>query len=63
MLEDFLSNDREVALGEQIAEGYKRIPPSTPDDWGNLRQMTDQATIDVLHRLDAEEKAQGHEPW
>jgi hypothetical protein len=62
-LEDFLSKDRDLALGEQILEGYKRIPPSSPDEWGNLEQVTDQATVDVLHRLDAEEASEGHEPW
>jgi len=25
--------------------------------------MTDRATADVLHRLDAEERAAGHDPW
>lgn len=62
-LEDFLSKDRELAVGEEIVEGYKRIPPSTPDEWGNLAQTTDQATVDVLHRLDAEEGTEGHAPW
>jgi predicted transcriptional regulator len=62
-LEDFLSKDRELAVGEQIVEGYKRIPPATPDEWGNLAQTTDQATVDVLHRLDAEEGIEGHAPW
>lgn len=60
-LEEFLR--REEAVGREIVEGYKRIPPKTPDEWGDLAQVTDQATADALHRLDAEERAEGHEPW
>jgi hypothetical protein len=62
-LEEFLSKDQESVVGREIVEGYKRIPPATPDEWGDLTQVTDQATVDVLHRLDAEERAEGHEPW
>lgn len=63
VLEDFLSTDREAAIGRQIAEGYRRIPPTTPDEWGDLEDMTDTAATDLAHRLDAEERAVGHPPW
>ena len=56
-------DDREAEIGRQIADGYRRIPPGTPDEWGNLEAMTDQATVDLLHHLDAEERAGGHDPW
>lgn len=62
-VEDFLSRDQEAVMAREIVEGYKLIPPVTPDEWGDLAQVTDQATADVLHRLDAEERAEGHEPW
>ena len=62
-LEDFLSQDQEALVGEQIVEGYKRIPPASPDEWGDLEKLTDKAAVDVLHRLDAEESAAGREPW
>lgn len=62
-LEDFLRQDQEALAGEQIVEGYKRIPPASPDEWGALEELTDKAAVDVLHRLDAEESAAGHEPW
>lgn len=62
-LEEFLTKDREAEVGREIVEGYTRIPPATPDDWGDLAELTDQATVDVLHRLDAEERSEGHEPW
>jgi len=58
-LEDFLSADREAEIGRRIAEGYRRIPPATPDEWGDLAAVTGQATVDLLHRLDAEER----DPW
>lgn len=62
-LEDFLRSDQESVVGEEIVDGYKRIPPATPDEWGDLAQVTDNATADLLHRLDAEERTQGHQPW
>jgi len=63
VLEEFLENDRDALVSQEIVEGYTRIPPATPDEWGDLAQQTDQATVDVLHRLDAEERSEGHEPW
>ncbi len=62
-LEDFLSAEGEAATGRRIAEGYRRMPPATPDEWGELANASDQATADLLHRLDAEERAGGHDPW
>ena len=62
-VEEFLKRDHESVVGQEIVEGYNRIPPVTPDEWGDLAQITDNATVDLLHRLDAEEHAQGHEPW
>lgn len=63
VLEDFLSADREAALGRRIADGYQRVPPATPDEWGELAGVTDRATADLLHRLDAEERLGGADPW
>ena len=63
VLEDFLSADREAEIGRRIADGYRRLPPATPDEWGDLAATTDRATADLLHRLDAEERAGGHDPW
>ncbi|MBA3423787.1 MAG: ribbon-helix-helix protein, CopG family [Rubrobacter sp.] len=62
-LEDFLRSDQEALVGDQIVEGYRRIPPASPEEWGGLEQLTDNAAVDVLHRLDAEEIAAGHEQW
>jgi len=62
-LERFLGTDRERAISQAIVDGYTRIPSATPDEWGDLEAMTGQAQIDLSHRLDAEERREGHEPW
>ncbi|HEV8651804.1 MAG TPA: CopG family transcriptional regulator [Actinomycetes bacterium] len=62
-LEEFLRNDQEMAISQQIVDGYMRIPPATPDEWGDLAAVTDQASVDLLRRLDAEEGRQGLQPW
>lgn len=63
LLEESLADARQAAIGRQIVEGYRRIPPATPDEWGDLAAMTDQASGDLLHRLDHEERAAGRGPW
>jgi len=62
-LEEFLGDDREAMISRRIVDGYTQIPPEAPDEWGDLAMMTDQATVDLLRRLDAEERRQGREPW
>ncbi len=62
-LEELLRDEREAVISRQIVEGYRRIPPATPDEWGNLEATSEQATGDLLRRLDSEERRQGHEPW
>ena len=63
VLEEHLRERSEAAVGRQIADGYRRIPPATPDEWGDLEAVTDQATSDLLVRLDTEERAAGKKPW
>ena len=29
-------SDREAAIDRAIVEGYTRIPPGTPDEWGDV---------------------------
>ena len=58
-----LSGDREREIGEQIAEGYRRIPQGEIDEWGDLSESSRVATSRVLERLDAEERAAGFDPW
>ncbi len=63
VLQAHLDAEAERSVGRQIAEGYRRVPPETPDEWGDLSEMTDRAAADLFVRLDAEERAAGHEPW
>jgi hypothetical protein len=63
VLEDYLGALAGASAGQRIADGYRRIPPATPDEWGELARVTDQATADLLVRLDAEEEAAGKGPW
>ncbi len=59
VLREFLAADHEAAITGQIVEGYARVPPATPDEWGDLGEITDRATADLLHRLDAEDRHAG----
>lgn len=59
----FLAERGEAAITRAIVEGYRRVPPVTPDDWGDLAAQAERATLETLHRLDAEEEAAGLEPW
>lgn len=63
VLTDHLREHGQAAIGRQIAGGYRRVPPSEPDEWGDLAALGDRATADLLTRLDAEERAQGFGPW
>lgn len=59
----YLADAREEAIVRQIVEGYRRIPPATPDEWGDLEAEAEVADEEVLARLNAEEREAGHEPW
>ena len=58
-----LQQSTAAAVGERIADGYRRIPQAQPDEWGDLAAASDIATGELMARLDAEERAAGHEPW
>lgn len=55
VLQEHLDGEAAGSVGRRIAQGYVRVPPATPDEWGDLSQVTDRATADLLVRLDAEE--------
>jgi hypothetical protein len=59
VLQEHLDAQSAQSLGKRIAEGYVRVPPATPDEWGDLSSLSDRSTADLLVRLDAEERA----PW
>jgi predicted transcriptional regulator len=52
-----------ATIGERIAEGYRRVPQMQPDAWGDPGVAADAATGELLQRLDAEERASGHDAW
>jgi Ribbon-helix-helix protein, copG family len=62
-VEEHIAAREHDAIGEAIAEGYRRIPPSTPDEWGDLEAIGDIGTLEGLQRLDQEEREAGFEPW
>lgn len=63
VLQDFLDTESADAIGGQIAEGYRRIPPSTPDEWGDLPTTGDFTSAEMLQKLDAEEESAGLPRW
>lgn len=58
-----LERSGEAAIGERIVAGYRRIPQAHPDEWGDPIVAADIATGELLQRLDAEERAAGHDRW
>jgi hypothetical protein len=63
ILAEHVTAHREDLIDRRIVEGYQRVPPARPDAWGDLGEVTDQATADLLQRLDEEERRGGHQPW
>lgn len=62
-VEAYLRDAREAAIDRAIVEGYTRIPPGTPDEWGDLEAQNDANRSRVLQRLNQEEKEAGLPPW
>ncbi len=60
---DGLQQTGAAAIGERIADGYRRMPQALPDEWGDPVATADIATGELLVRLDAEDRAAGHESW
>lgn len=62
---EHLAASHQVVITRKIVEGYQRVPPTTPDAWGDLEQHQDEATLEILQRLDADERAGGRKrkPW
>jgi hypothetical protein len=59
----FLDEARADSVTEAMVAGYRRIPPETPDAWGDLEAERDRSAAETLQRLDAEERAAGVKPW
>ena len=63
LLEESLRDEREAEIDRQIVEGYTRIPPQTPDEWGELTRESHAGIDELLARLDAEERDAGFGAW
>ncbi|MGI8425741.1 MAG: ribbon-helix-helix protein, CopG family [Actinomycetota bacterium] len=63
IIQESLRQDEERLKAARIVEGYTKIPPATPDEWGDLVALGDANTSELLKRLDEEERRQGHGPW
>ncbi len=63
LVADGLREAERDAVGLQVAEGYRRVPQIEPDQWGDPSRFADEATEEVLQRLEEEERAAGHDPW
>jgi plasmid stability protein len=63
VLRDHLAARSEADIDRRILDGYRRIPPATPDDWAALDRLADRGAVETLQRLDEEERAHGRPPW
>ena len=57
-IDAMVDEERRRKIGEAIVEGYRRIPPGDDPD---LDSTLDRLAHDVLHDLEAEERARGLE--
>lgn len=62
-IEALLADEAEAAITAAIVEGYRRVPPAVPDEWGDLEHSGQIASRETAQRLDAEERAAGFAPW
>lgn len=63
VLTEHLADSAEAAITDSILEGYRRVPPLTPDAWGNLDSQGERSWAELAQRLDAEEADTGFGPW
>jgi predicted DNA-binding protein len=59
----YLHDEQEAELSRRIVEAYTRVPQAEPDEWGHPGEIGREGALRVMRRLDAEERAAGHEPW
>jgi hypothetical protein len=63
IVEGHLETRRADHVSRSIVDGYRELPPATPDGWGDLDAVADRSRHELEDRLAAEERAQGFEPW
>jgi len=59
----YLHDEQDAELSRRIVEAYTRVPQAEPDEWGDPGEIARDGAARVMRRLDAEERAAGHEPW
>jgi len=57
-VEAYLHDDQEAEIARRFREGYERIPPGTPDEWGDP-----DAFHAGLVRAREQERSAGDEAW
>jgi len=62
-IEAYLAADIGQEVTRRIVSGYERIPQATSDEWGEPELLAAATSRDAHRRLDAEERAAGHDPW
>lgn len=58
ILEKEFADALRAEIDRKIVEGYTRIPPGTPDEWGDLEAALDVNALEMMQRLEEEEG-----PW
>jgi Ribbon-helix-helix protein, copG family len=59
VLTDFLKTESLQAKIERYIEGYRRMPPPTIDEWGNLDEQGVRDGARMMREFEAEEEAAG----
>jgi hypothetical protein len=59
VLTQFLNTESVAAKVARWVDGYRRMPPPTIDEWGNLEEQAVRGTHEMMRELDAEEEAAG----
>lgn len=59
----YFAESTEKRIDALIRDGYTRVQPATPDEWGDMDRIADRSTRELAQRLDAEEREQGWGGW
>lgn len=58
-IERYLDAEGQAERIRRYVEGYQRVPPATPDTWGDLEREADLHGHELAKRLDTEEREAG----
>lgn len=60
---EHLERSQRSSITRRIVDGYRRVPPAVPDQWGDTASDADLAVRELSQRLDTEERLAGLDPW